>query len=85
MKTCDGYQVVWDALLCNSSDIQATRKVGRFVGHAALKVCSRCLKYFPTNCLETKLTTVVFPQLNGQSKNMMNTEARILIGSMPRH
>ena len=54
MKTCDGNKVVRAAMLCNSSDIPATRKVGGFVCHAALKGCSRCLKYFPTNCFGDK-------------------------------
>ena len=54
VKTCDGNKVVRAALLCNSSDIPATRKVGGFVGHAALKGCSRCLKSFPTNCFGDK-------------------------------
>lgn len=48
MPTTEGSQVVRAALLCNSSDIPATRKVAGFVGHAALKGCSRCLKSFPT-------------------------------------
>jgi hypothetical protein len=47
MPTTEGTQVLRAALLCNSSDIPATRKVGGFVGHAALKGCSRCLKSFP--------------------------------------
>ena len=34
--------------MCNSSDVPATRKVGGFVGHGALKACSRCLKNFET-------------------------------------
>ena len=48
MPTTEGIHTIRAALLCNSSDIPATRKVGGFVGHAALKGCSRCLKSFPT-------------------------------------
>ena len=46
MRTMEGTQVVRAVLLCNSSDIPATRKVGGFVGHGAPKGCSRCLKSF---------------------------------------
>ena len=35
-------------LLCAACDIPASRKLGGFVGHNALKGCSRCLKSFPT-------------------------------------
>ena len=54
MKTCEGTKLVWAALLCNSSDILATRKVGGFVGHAALKDCSRCLIFFLCNSFGEK-------------------------------
>ena len=54
MQTCEGTKLVRAALLCNSSDIPATRKVGGFVGHAALKGCSRCLKNFPTHTFGEK-------------------------------
>ena len=46
MRTMEGTQVVRAVLLCNSSDIPETRKVGGFVGHGASKGCSRCLKSF---------------------------------------
>ncbi len=36
------------ALLCSSCDIPAARKVCGFVGHGALKGCSKCLLSFPT-------------------------------------
>lgn len=42
-------QINRTAVLCNSSDIPATRKVGGFVGHSARKGCSRCLKNFPVS------------------------------------
>ena len=48
MVTPDGIQTVRAALLCTASDIPATRKLGGFVGHGALKGCSRSLKSFPT-------------------------------------
>ena len=45
----DGQTVlVRAALLCAGSDIPATRKLGGFVGHHALKGCSKCLLSFPT-------------------------------------
>ena len=44
MSTTEGQQVIRAALLCNSSDVPATREVGGFVGHGATKGCSRCLK-----------------------------------------
>lgn len=49
MQTTEGVQLVRAALICNSSDVPASRKVGGFVGHGALKGCSRCLKSFPTS------------------------------------
>ena len=49
MPTTEGNQVLYAALMCNSSDVPATRKIAGFVGHGALKGCSRCLKSFPTN------------------------------------
>ena len=48
IKTPQGPQLVRAAVICNSSDVPACRKVAGFVGHAALKACSRCLKSFPT-------------------------------------
>ncbi len=54
MGTCEGSKTVRAALLCNSSDIPATSKVGGFVGHSALKGCSMCLKSFPTDSFGTK-------------------------------
>ena len=35
-------------LLCTSSDIPATRKLGGFLGHSATLGCSKCLKQFTT-------------------------------------
>ena len=46
--TVEGKEILHAAILCNSSDIPACRKVGGFVGHSAIKACSRCLKSFPT-------------------------------------
>ena len=48
MLTTEGKQMVSAILICNASDVPACRKVGGFVGHTALKACSRCLKSFPT-------------------------------------
>ena len=49
MLTPEGQQVVKAILICAASDVPASRKMGGFVGHAAQKGCSRCLKSFPTN------------------------------------
>ena len=54
MQTSEGAQIVRAAVLCNSSDIPATRKVGGFVGHGAKKGCSRCLKSFPVSSFGDK-------------------------------
>ena len=54
MPTTEGNQVIHAALLCNSSDVPATRKVGGFVGHGALKGCSRCLRSFSTTSFSDK-------------------------------
>ena len=49
MKHCDGSDLlVRAALLCVGCDIPAARKVCGFVGHRALKGCSKCLLFFPT-------------------------------------
>ena len=49
MELHTGMQVlVRAALLCVGCDIPAARKVCGFVGHRALKGCSKCLHYFPT-------------------------------------
>lgn len=44
--TSHGRQLVRGVLVCISSDIPATRKVAGFMGHNALKGCSRCLSPF---------------------------------------
>ncbi len=51
MERCsnDGCRIyVRAALLCCACDIPAARKVCGFMGHAALKGCSKCLLNFPT-------------------------------------
>lgn len=48
MQTSEGEQLVQAALLCCASDIPASTKLGGFMGHAALKGCSHCLKSFKT-------------------------------------
>ena len=47
MITSIGRQFIRCVLMCLSSDIPATRKAAGFLGHKALKACSRCLKSFP--------------------------------------
>ena len=54
MVTTEGNQLIRAVLLCHSSDIPATRKMGGFVGHGALKGCSRCLKSFVTRSFTEK-------------------------------
>lgn len=54
MNTSEGEQLVRALLLCSASDIPASRKLGGFLGHAAKKGCSRCLKEFPTENFEDK-------------------------------
>ena len=49
MKCYGGVEVNISAfLMCLACDIPAARKCGGFVGHNAIKGCSRCLKTFPT-------------------------------------
>ena len=57
IETSEGRHQFFGVLLCNSSDIPACRKVGGFVGHAAAKGCSRCLKSFvsPSHTFGDKL------------------------------
>lgn len=47
MPTTEG--VIHAVLLCNLSDVPATRRVEGFVGHRALKGCSHCLRSFSTS------------------------------------
>ena len=54
MVTTEGNQLIRAVLLCHSSDILATRKMGGFVGHGALKGCSLCLKSFVTHSFTEK-------------------------------
>ena len=42
-----GQQFIKCVIVCLSSDIPATRKAAGFIGHNALRACSRCLKRFP--------------------------------------
>lgn len=63
MTTPDGVKTIRAALLCTASDIPATRKLCGFVGHGALKGCSRCLKSFPTTEFGTK------PDYSGFQRN----------------
>lgn len=42
------------ALICSSSDVPACRKIGGFVGHGAVKGCSRCLKSFASSSFGEK-------------------------------
>ena len=43
-----GRKTLRAALLCNACDLPASRKVAGFVGHNALRGCSKCLKVFET-------------------------------------
>ena len=55
MQTHDGLNVlVRAAVICCTCDIPAARKVCGFVGHAALKGCSRCLLSFATESFGAK-------------------------------
>ena len=47
LSTSIGWQFLRCVLMCQSSDIPATRKAAGFLGHHANKGCSRCLKSFP--------------------------------------
>lgn len=49
-----GKKTVRAALLCNSCDLPASRKVAGFVGHNALRGCSKCLKVFETQAFGEK-------------------------------
>ena len=48
MQTAQDICEVKAMLICAACDIPASRKLGGFLGHAAEKGCSRCLKSFPT-------------------------------------
>ena len=50
----DTLVVVRAALICTAYDIPASRKVSGFLGHNALRGCSRCLKPFPTTLFGEK-------------------------------
>ncbi|KAI8485685.1 hypothetical protein Bbelb_365190 [Branchiostoma belcheri] len=49
-----GAQLYRAALVCLSSDIPAARKCGGFVGHGALRGCSKCLRMFTRSRFGTK-------------------------------
>ena len=46
VETSEGMKTFFAAIICNSCDIPACRKLGGFVGHGANMGCSRCLKSF---------------------------------------
>ena len=55
LKNCNNYSIlVKAALLCCSCDIPASRKLCGFVGHGAVKGCSKCLLSFPTDSFGEK-------------------------------
>ena len=54
IETSEGKQCLYATLICNSSDVPACRKVGGFVGHGAVKGCSRCLKSFTSQSFGDK-------------------------------
>ena len=76
MVTPDGVQTVHAALLYTASDIPATRKLGGFVRHGALKRCSRCLNPFQLLSLEANLIIAVLIVIAGQNDVYMITEFR---------
>ena len=49
IETMEGKQNFFAAVIYNSCDIPACRKIGGFVGHGAIKGCSRCLKSFASD------------------------------------
>ena len=49
-----GPTIVRSMLICVACDIPAARKVCGYVGHNALRGCSRCLKAFPTEAFGEK-------------------------------
>ena len=74
MVTTEGTQIVQAALLCNSSDVPATRKVGRFIRHGALKGCSRCLKSASFTRNQTIVALIHPYGLRGQLRNTNGRE-----------
>ena len=63
--------IVRAALICSSSDIPASRKVCGFVGHNALKACSKCLLSFPTASFGEK------PDFSNFDKSQWTTRTNI--------
>ncbi len=53
-KTADSSLLVRAALICSTCDIPAGRKVCGFVGHGAVKGCTKCLLTFPTKTFGEK-------------------------------
>ena len=65
MKLSNGRQIfVCAALICVGCDISAVRKVCGFVGHLALKGCSKCFHSFSTAAFGEK---EVHSNFNGSS------------------
>jgi len=67
MLTPEGKKIVHAAIICNSSDVPACRKVNGFVGHSAAKACSCCLKDFPTEKFGDKSDYSDLTVIHGQS------------------
>ena len=78
-ETGEGKQCLYAALICNSSDVPVCRKVGGFVGHGAVKGCSRCLK--PSH-LETSLTAVDLTEHHGLKGLWINIAYKEWHGNM---
>lgn len=82
MCTAEGEKEVKAVLLCAACDLPAGRKIGGFLGHGALKECSRCLKTFPTEKFGDKLTTVVLTEVCGIKDHLQIIVSRACHGSM---
>lgn len=64
--------IVRAALLCVACDIPAARKVCGFVGHQALRGCSKCLKEFPTEEFGEKADYSGFDQSNWKMRDKIH-------------
>ena len=62
-------------LVCVSSDIPATRKIGGFLGHMAKQGCSRCKKDFPSGGGELDFSG--FDQENWQSRKSSESQQKL--------
>lgn len=75
MSTPEGVKEVKAVLAC---DLPAGRKIGGFLGHGALKGCSRCLKSFPTENFGEKNNST---EVHGKIDHWLNTVNKVCHGS----